>query len=157
MDEVRGRTDAREPIPADTPRVDAQALLSTIKAATTMTNQLEAVLREAGVALRANEYDALVFLVSEGPIRLADLLRLAALTESPATLHAILARLEDRGFAARGPHPDHARSVLYSATDDGVAAIRQVWPSIDRHIIRRFAANYSDEELAQLADLAGRI
>jgi DNA-binding MarR family transcriptional regulator len=157
MDDFSGRGEAGDPIPADTPRTDAQALLSTVKAAATITSQLEAVLREAGIALRASEYDALVFLVSEGPIRPADLLRQMALTESPATLHAILARLEDRGFAARSEHPEHARGVLYSATEDGAATIRKVWPLVDRHIIRRFGANFSDEELQLLRELTSRI
>jgi len=138
-------------------RLDLQGLLGTIAAATAITSHVRAVLRESGVDLLANDFDALVGLVAEGPIRPADLLRHTVLTDSPATLHAILARLEERGFASRTPHPAHKRGLLYDATPEGEAAIDSIWPTVERQVVHRFAGHFSAEELAQLVDLTRRI
>lgn len=138
-------------------RLDMQALFSTVAAATAITNQVKAVLRESGVRLLANDMDALVFLVSAGPMRPVELLRHTVLTESPATLHAILARLEERGFVSRAPYPDDQRGLLYSATPAGEAVIESISSSIERQVIHRFAGHFSAEELVQLVDLTRRI
>jgi DNA-binding MarR family transcriptional regulator len=138
-------------------RLDLGALLSTVKAATAITSQLETVLRRSGIGLRANDCDALIFLVVEGPMRPAELLGFTALTESPATLHAILARLEQRGLVERASHPRHKRGVLYVATSDGEAVIDEVWTAIEREVVHRFAGHFSEEELSRLKDLTSRI
>ena len=138
-------------------RSDLGALIGVVKAATTIAAELESELRESGVGLRANEFDALVFLTAQGPMRPSELIRLSALCASAATLHAVLSRLEDRGLVERGPHPDHERGVLYGVTAEGAATIESVWPAVERHIVNRFAGHFSAEELAQLVHLTGRI
>jgi len=147
-----------EPVPeADVDRLDGAALLSTVRAATVITSRLERALRESNVALHANDWDALYFLVAQGPMRPAELIRLTVLTESPATLHKILARLEERGLVTRSTHPDHARGVLYAATEDGITTIRSLWSTVERQVVHRFAGHFTDEELELLAGLTRRI
>ena len=138
-------------------RLDVTALLSMVKAATTIENQLEAVLRESGSDMRANEWDALILLGAYGPMRPSELLRHTALSVSPGTLHAILGRLEDRGFIARTPHPNHRRGVIHGITAEGLAAIEDLWPAVERHIVHRFAGHFSDDELRNLRDLGDRM
>lgn len=138
-------------------RLDVKGLIGVVKAATAITSQLEAVLRESTLEIRANDFDALVFLVGEGPMRPAELLKYTALTDKPATLHAILARLEASGFVERATHPEHKRGVLYGATPAGEAAIETVWSTVERRVIHRFAGHFSAEELVQLVDLTRRI
>jgi DNA-binding MarR family transcriptional regulator len=128
-----------------------------VKATSMMMNQLEAELREVGQGLRTNEWDALVFLAARGPMRPAELLRLTTIAVSPGTLHAILSRLEDRGLVERSPHPRHERGVLYSVTPEGIATIESIWPTVERHLVRRFAVLYTDDELEQLDELTSRI
>ncbi len=138
-------------------RLDVGALLGVVRAATLIENQLEAALREADIGLRANEWDALVFLGAFGPTRPSALLRHTALCVSPGTLHAVLARLEERGLAGRRPHEQHKRAVVYSTTAAGDATIARAWPIVERLMVHRFAGHFADDELASLAALAERI
>ena len=133
------------------------ALLSTVKAATIITDDLESVVRHSGTGLHANDFDALIFLVAEGPMRPSELIRRTVLTRSPATLHKILNRLEVGGYVARSQHPAHARGVIFAATDEAKALIMQAWPEIEQRVIRRFGSHFSSEELAQLRELTARI
>lgn len=153
------RAGAPPPIPpgANLERLDGNALLSTVKAATVITDNLEAVLRDSGSGLHANDWDALALLVAVGPMRPAELLRLTALTNRPATLHKILNRLETRGWVSRAQHPEHASGVVYAATDEGHATVARLFPIIEAQVIKRFAGHYSTEELATLSDLTARL
>jgi DNA-binding MarR family transcriptional regulator len=133
------------------------AMLGTCRAATTIMDNLETVLRHSGTGLHANDADALAFLVAEGPMRPSELIRLTALTRSPATLHKILNRLEVDGYVTRSRHPTDSRGVIFTATDKGKASIMSLWPAIERRVIQDFERHFSSEELAQLADMTARV
>ena len=156
-DKTESRAPAAPFLANELRRQDVSALLNMVKATSLLINQLEAELRESGEGLRANEWDALIFLAARGPMRPAELLRLTTVAVSPGTLHAILARLEDRGLVERSPHPEHERGVLYGVTLEGVATIESIWPTVERHLVRRFAVLYTDDELEQLDELTSRI
>ena len=138
-------------------RLDVTALLGVVKAGTLIENQTDAALREAGIGLRANEWDALVFIGSHGPLRPSELLRHTTLCVSPGTLHAVLARLEDRDLVERRGHPQSRRAVIYAITPAGEAIVAEGWPILERLIVHRFAGHFDDDELAALASLADRI
>lgn len=136
---------------------DFSALLTTVQAATIITDNLERVLRHSDSGLRANDFDALFFVVAEGSIRPSELIRLTALTRSPATLHKILGRLQANGHVVKAQHPEHARGVLYSPTDKGRETIVALWPTVERRVVGRFSRHFSQEELEQLKDLTTRV
>ena len=138
-------------------RKDVRSLLGVVRAATRITSQTTAALRGSGVSLRGTDFDALVFLVSEGPMRPAELLRHTVLTDHPATLHGILERLDEAGLVSRSASPEHSRGVVYSATPAGQAAIEAVWATVEREVVHRFAGHFGDDELDQLRDLTARI
>ncbi|HSJ73237.1 MAG TPA: MarR family transcriptional regulator [Miltoncostaeaceae bacterium] len=67
--------------------------------------------------LSASQSSVLATLVREGPLRAGDLAGAEAL--NPTMLSRILAHLEERGLAVRGPDPDDGRATLARATADG--------------------------------------
>ena len=135
---------------------DLRALFAVLTAATRIVADGDAVLRRQGADIRLVEFDVLAFVYVAGAMRPSEILRRAALSASPPTVHNIIGRLERRGLVERSPHPDDARGVLVSITDAGRALMERDYPLIERYVIDRFASQYSAEELLTIAGLLER-
>ena len=135
---------------------DLRALISVLKAANRIELDGDAVLRQAGAGFRLAEFDVLAFIYVLGPVRPSVLQNEVAMSASAPTIHAIITRLEKRGLVERSPHPEDARGVLVSITDDGRAAVDATFPLIERKVINRFAGHFSAEELITIAGLLER-
>ena len=135
---------------------DLRSLLSVLSVATAIESQGDTVLRQERAGLRLKEFDILAFVYAAGSIRPSELLNRASMSASAPTVHAILGRLQERGLVDRSPHPDDARGVLISITDEGKEAIDRFFPAIERKVINRFAGHFSAEELMTLASLLER-
>jgi DNA-binding MarR family transcriptional regulator len=70
---------------------------------------------------------------------------------SPQSMGATLAELEARGLIARRPDPDDGRRLVLSTTAAGEKALRQRRTARTRQLAAALSAEFSDEELAQLA------
>ncbi len=135
---------------------DMRALLAVLTAATRIVADGDAVLRREGAGFRLVEFDVLAFVYVAGSIRPSEILRRASLSASPPTIHNVITRLDQRGLVVREPHPDDARGVLVTITDEGRAAVELTYPLIEQQVINRFASHYSSEELLTLAGLLER-
>jgi DNA-binding MarR family transcriptional regulator len=82
--------------------------------------------RDAGISLF--EYQVLAML-SEAPERTVRMSELAALANgSLSRLSHVVARLEQRGWVRRSPHPDNGRVTLATLTEDGWAKVVDTAP-----------------------------
>ena len=135
---------------------DLRALFSVLRAATTIEADGDEVLRRAGAGLRLAEFDVLAFIYAAESIRPTELAHRIAMSGNATTVHNIVARLEKRGLVTRNPHPDDARGVLVSITDEGREAVNDTFPLIERKVINRFAAHFSPDELRTIANLLER-
>jgi DNA-binding MarR family transcriptional regulator len=136
---------------------DLRALLALLGTATRLVADGDAALRRAGADFTLVEFDALAFVYVAGSMRPSDILRRAALSASPATLHNVIKRLEKRGLVRRKPHPDDARGVLIEITDEGRSTLERTYPLIERQVLNRFSSQYSAEELLVIAGLLQRV
>lgn len=84
-----------------------------------------------------------------GPTTAAALARLEQI--SPQSMSATLAELEARGLIARRPDPDDGRRLVLSTTAAGEKALRQRRTARTRQLAAALSAEFSEEELAQLA------
>lgn len=100
--------------------------------------------------LSATEEKTLDILLRRGPLTHADLVRETNL--KPASVSNLIDRLERRGFAARGPHPQDGRRVLVSAVSDRIMA--DVAPLFEPWIAELHALydTFSDDQLATIRD-----
>jgi DNA-binding MarR family transcriptional regulator len=149
---------ARDPVldEARFGQYDLRALFSVLRAATTIEADGDEVLRRAGAGLRLAEFDVLAFIYAAESIRPTELAHRIAMSGNATTVHNIVARLEKRGLVTRSPHPDDARGVLVSITDEGRDAVNDTYPLIERKVINRFAAHFSPDELRTIANLLER-
>ena len=135
---------------------DLRALFSVLRAATTIEADGDEALRRAGAGLRLAEFDVLAFIYATESIRPTDLTHRCAMSGNATTVHNIVARLEMRGLVTRNPHPNDARGVLVSITDNGREAVNATFPLIERKVINRFAAHFTPDELRTIANLLER-
>ncbi len=89
-------------------------------------------------------------------IRPTELAHRIAMSGNATTVHNNVARLEKRGLVTRSPHPNDARGVLVSITDEGRDAVNDTYPLIERKVINRFAAHFTPDELRTIANLLER-
>lgn len=105
--------------------------------------------------LSASETKALDALLRLGPLTHAQLVEQTAL--APASVTDLIDKIERKGFASRGPHPDDRRRVLVTANQDRVMAAMQPlfvdWVS-QLHAIYD---DYDDDQLALLAEVFSRL
>jgi DNA-binding MarR family transcriptional regulator len=138
-------------------QIDMVAFLNVLRSATQITSDTEKVLRDDGSDLAAKEWDVLVFVSTDGPLRPSELLRRTALTNSPQTLSSLLDRMEAKGIVTRSPHPDDARGVLVSITDKGSHTVDELFPLLARKVIAPFASRFTDDEVKTIAELLSRL
>jgi len=138
-------------------QIDLVAFLTLLGAATEIIGDTEKVLRDNASELTAKEWDVLVFVSTDGPLRPSQLLRRTALTNSPQTLSSILDRMEVNGFLTRSPHPDDARGVLVTITDKGSHTIDELFPLLARKVIAPFTSHFTNDEVKTIAELLSRL
>jgi DNA-binding MarR family transcriptional regulator len=104
----------------------------------------------AARGLSATEEKALDVLMREGPLTHAELSRRTGL--APASVTGLLDRLERKGYAERGPHPEDRRRILVAAKAEHVFA--EMSPLFEHWVgsLVELYGEYSDDELRTLAD-----
>ncbi|HJQ42465.1 MAG TPA: MarR family winged helix-turn-helix transcriptional regulator [Jatrophihabitantaceae bacterium] len=110
---------------------------------------------EAGLPL--TWYDVLLQL-AEAPqrrLRMAELADRVLLSRSGLT--RLVDRLQAEGLVAREPSPDDARGTYTVLTADGLARLRAAAPVHLAGVQRHWLGHFSDDELATLRELLGRI
>lgn len=112
----------------------------------------EAAVREVGVT--ALQQAALSVLSDNPGINPAELARRCMV--SPQAMNSLLGRLEARGLVQRSPHPRHGSLVEIKLTEPGRAVFEEA-DALVAKVEQRLAAGLSEEELATVRDLLGRI
>ncbi len=113
-----------------------------------------AVMFHSAVAARrglaVTEEKALDVLMREGPLTHAELARHTGL--APSSVSNLIDRLERKGFAERGPHPQDGRRILVAARDEHVFA--ELAPLFEEWVgsLGRLYGEYTDEQLDTIAD-----
>lgn len=131
----------------------SQRLLVYIKRAEQATQAAkEAAVREVGIT--AVQQAALSVLSDNPGINPAELARRCMV--SPQAMNSLLGRLEARGFVERSPHPHHGSLVEIKLTEPGRAVFEEA-DALVAKVEERLAAGLSEEELATVRDLLGRI
>jgi DNA-binding MarR family transcriptional regulator len=149
---VRGKLDAER-----LNRPDLRALLAVLSAGSRTSSHGDADLRRIDSPLRISEFDVLVAVGVYGPLRPSEISRRASLAPMPTTVSTILGRLEKRGFVVREPHPSIGGGVMVSATPEGIRALEETFPEVERKVISWFGAHFSESELTMLAEMLERI
>ena len=138
-------------------RPDLRALLAVLSAASRTSSHGDADLRRVNSPLRISEFDVLVAIGINGPMRPSEISRGASLAPTATTVSTILARLEKRGLITRVPHPTVGGGVMVTATPDGLEMLEELFPEVERKVISWFGAHFSDTELTMLAEMLERI
>ena len=115
-------------------------------AATVMFHSTLAAIR----GLSATEEKAIDLLQRDGPLSAGELAKRAGL--APASVTALIDRLEAKGYARRVPHPSDRRSVLVEIDDERVlAALGPLFADWFASLDELFAG-YSDDQLEVILD-----
>ena len=131
----------------------SQRLLVYVKRAEQATQAAkEAAVREVGIT--AVQQAALSVLSDNPGINPAELARRCLV--SPQAMNSLLGRLEARGFIQRSPHPHHGSLVEIKLTEPGRAVFEEA-DALVAKVEQRLAAGLSEEELATVRDVLGRI
>ena len=101
--------------PTDGPAIDEESVIRLRNAVLRVARRL----RTSGDPedLTATQSSVLTTLVRQGPMRAGDLAQAEAL--NPTLLSRVLAHLEERGLASRGPDPGDGRATIARATPGG--------------------------------------
>lgn len=114
---------------------------------------LNAQLRAAG-GLNLFEYTILVGL-SDSRDRTKAFGELATFAcGSPSRMSHAVARLENRGWIRRGPHPDGGRALVLTLTDAGYAALVDLAPDHVREVRHRVIDPLSPDQVEALGQIA---
>jgi DNA-binding MarR family transcriptional regulator len=127
-----------------------------LRAHATVVRRLEAEL-VAEHDLPLASYDVLVQL-SEAPgraLRMTELAERVLLSRSGLT--RLVDRLERDGLVSRRACPDDARGTLAVLTDGGLERLRAAWPTHLRGVCEHVTGRLSEDELAVLQRLLGRL
>jgi DNA-binding MarR family transcriptional regulator len=73
---------------------------------------------------------------------------------SPASITALVDRLEDKGVVMRKPHPDDRRKVLIEIDMAGMADAVHLWDHLVKGV-REVCGKYTDEELSAVIRFLG--
>lgn len=127
-----------------------------LRAHASATRDLSAQL-QAEHGLTINDYEALLHLsrAENGAMRRIDLAGQLLLTPSGVT--RLLDGLEDAGLVCKGSCPGDARVTYAVLTDTGREKLERASGSHIAAVTELFRERYSDEELATLAGLLGRL
>jgi DNA-binding MarR family transcriptional regulator len=107
--------------------------------------------RDAGMPYT---YYMILATLSQVPERRMTMTDLATLVySSPSRLSHAAARLEERGWVRRSPHPDNRRVTMVELTDDGWATLEEAAPAHVEEVRRRLFDPLTDEQAAQLREI----
>ncbi|MDT0341480.1 MarR family winged helix-turn-helix transcriptional regulator [Streptomyces litchfieldiae] len=107
--------------------------------------------RDAGMPYT---YYMILATLSEVPDRRMSMTDLATLVySSPSRLSHAAARLEERDWVRRSPHPDNRRVTVAELTDDGFAALAEAAPAHVEEVRKRLFDPLTDEQVVQLREI----
>jgi DNA-binding MarR family transcriptional regulator len=138
----------------EAPEVQAWAQL--LRAHAALTRRFSSELLETH-GLTLNDYEVLLQLahVPDRRLRRVDLAERVLLT--PSGITRLLAGLERAGYVDRDTCPGDARVAYAVLTDSGLEKLREAAPTHLAGIRELFGDRFSDEELASLTTLLGRL
>jgi len=131
-------------------------LINTVKdALRSLRTELALLNRRIGgrLELRDGDLDLLELIARLGPMGPSALARHAGL--HPATMTGVLDRLEKGGWLTRERDPQDRRSVVLHMRRERVAEVFTLYSGMN-HALDDLCADYTDEELAVIADFLGR-
>ncbi|GAA5162048.1 MULTISPECIES: MarR family winged helix-turn-helix transcriptional regulator [Amycolatopsis] len=99
--------------------------------------------------LSAVETKAMDYLARFGPLTPKQLSERSGL--APASVTALIDRLERKGTVKRTPHPRDRRRLLVELNPEYARSIAPLWDHLIQQV-RELCATYSDEQLALVAD-----
>jgi DNA-binding MarR family transcriptional regulator len=99
--------------------------------------------------LSAVESKVMDYLARLGPLTPKDLARYSGL--APASVTALIDRLERKGAVRRKPHPDDRRKVLIEMDMSGVAEAGHLWDDLIAAVVK-LCERYTDEQLRLLIE-----
>jgi DNA-binding MarR family transcriptional regulator len=106
-------------------------------------------------SLHPSEFDVLVHLGVEQPLKMSELAEHTLLTRSNCT--RVMKSLEAKGWARRARCPDSDREVLASLTPAGEALFREVYPRHFEYLQRQYDGRLDESEQEQLIALLHRL
>lgn len=115
--------------------------------------QSEAQIRAYG--LGTAEFDCLVTLGVDQPLRMCDLAQRSLLTKSHTT--HVVKQLDAKGLVVRQRSPESEREVLVSLTPEGLALFERVYPEHYRFLTELFASRLPKAEQAELTRLLRKL
>ena len=149
-------TDDGEPQQISLDGPGARAFLGMLSVATESATHIDVVLRKAGTAIKATDWDLLALIAIVGPLRPSELVGRSSLSGNPTTVSTILDRLEKKGYVVRKPHDTDPRGVVVHLTAAGQELFDEVFTPIVNKVVRPFELNFTDGELETLADFWSR-
>lgn len=115
--------------------------------------QDDARIREYGLATA--EFDCLVTLGVDQPLRMCDMAERSLLTKSHAT--HVVKQLEAKGLARRERSRQSEREVLVSLTPAGETLFREIYPAHYQFLQRYFDGRLSAQEQTDLTELLRKL
>lgn len=138
------------------PSAAMDAWVGLLRAHAGITRKLNAELLAAH-GLTLSDYEVLLHLARADHRRLRRVDLAESVLLSPSGITRLLEGLERSELVARVPCPSDARVVWAQLTDAGLARLRQTSKTLTAAIRRVFAAEFSEDELDQLASLLSRL
>lgn len=102
--------------------------------------------------LSATESKTADYLARLGPLTPKELAKHSGL--APASVTALVDRLERKGVVRRRPHPDDRRKVLVEVDYEGVRASVHLWDFLTSSVVAA-CENYSEDELGTIVRFIG--
>lgn len=149
--------DNGEPQPISLDGPGARAFLGMLRVATGSATRIDVVLREAGAAIKASDWDLLALIAIAGPLRPSELVARSSLSANPTTVSTILNRLEKKEYVVRKAHHTDPRGVVVHLTAAGQELFDEVFVPIVNKVVRPFELNFTDDELETLGDFWSRL
>jgi DNA-binding MarR family transcriptional regulator len=107
--------------------------------------------RDAGIPY---SYYMILASLSEVPGRRMTMTDLATVVYSSLSrLSHAVARLEERGWVRRFPHPDNGRITVAELTDEGLAVLTEAAPGHVEEVRKRLLDPLTDEQVTQLREI----
>jgi DNA-binding MarR family transcriptional regulator len=132
------------------------AYFALIEVGSLLQHAVDQQLREEG-GLSYTQFQILAVLGerAEGRERMTDVAD--RLVHSRSGLTYQISQLADRGLVVKAPSPEDERSVVVSLTEEGRAVLDHVMRGHVEVVRRLFLAPLSEEDVAQLGDVLGRM
>jgi DNA-binding MarR family transcriptional regulator len=123
-------------------------LLAASRALSTETVMFHTAIAETR-GLSATESKAADFLARFGPLTPKELVRHSGL--APASVTALIDRLERKGIVRRTAHPDDRRSILVELDDEKMEGVTPLWDYLVS-AITEFCARYDEDQIRTIIE-----